>query len=323
MSSAPSRSLLLFGLEGSRDIAGAIAAELGVALAPHEEQEFEDGEHKARPSESVRGADVFVVHSLYGQPGQSGNDKLCRLLFFIGAVRDAGAASVTAVVPHLCYGRKDRRSREGDPVTTRYVAQLFESLGTDGVITLDAHNQAGSENAFRCRFESISAWPLFAARLAALAGSDPVAVLSPDAGGWKRADAMRLALEHQLGRPVDLGLMEKRRVHGAVTGGHALLGEVAGRTVVLIDDLIATGTTLVRAAEAAHAGGARRVLAAATHGLFVEGAPERFANAGFERVLVCDSIPPFRIAGSALEAQTEVLSCAPLLAAAVRRWHGG
>ena len=125
------REISLFALEGSREFGGRVADHLGLALADHEERVFEDGEHKARPLTSVRGRDVFVIHSLYGDAEQSGNDKLCKLLFFIGALRDASAARVTAVVPYLAYARKDRKTQSRDPVTTRYVAALFEAVGVE------------------------------------------------------------------------------------------------------------------------------------------------------------------------------------------------
>lgn len=104
-----------------------MARRLGVSLAEHEERDFEWGQHKTRPLESVRDRDVFVVQSLHGDFERSVNDKLCRLLFFLGALRDAGAGRVTAVVPFLCYSRKDRKTKARDPVTTRYVAALFEA----------------------------------------------------------------------------------------------------------------------------------------------------------------------------------------------------
>jgi ribose-phosphate pyrophosphokinase len=118
--------MALFGLNASLDFTECVSAHLGVPLSPHEEREFEDGEHKARPLVSVRGCDVFVIQSLYGDARQSVNDKLCRLLFFIGALRDASAERITAVIPYLCYARKDRQSKSRDPVTTRYVAALLK-----------------------------------------------------------------------------------------------------------------------------------------------------------------------------------------------------
>src|SRR5215467_12597602 len=153
--------LRLFALAATAELGNAIAEALGQPLAAHEERDFEDGEHKGRPLENVRDADVFVVQSLHGGPTESANDKLCRLLFFIGALRDAGAARVTAVTPYLCYARKDRRTKPGDPVTTRYVASLFEAVGTDAMVTLEVHNPAAFENAFRRPTVTLTAALLF------------------------------------------------------------------------------------------------------------------------------------------------------------------
>src|SRR5881392_2756624 len=118
---------LVFALEGSRAFGLAVVRELGLDLAEHEERNFEDGEQKVRPLTGVGGRDVYLIHSLFGEAGHSGNDKLCRMLFFIGALRDAGAARVAAVAPYLAYARKDQRTQPGDPVTTRYLAALFEA----------------------------------------------------------------------------------------------------------------------------------------------------------------------------------------------------
>ena len=147
--------LSFFELNASRELGERVARALGSPLTPHEEREFEDGEHKARPLESVRGRDVYVLVSLYGDARQSVNDKLVRLLFFLGALRDASAGRITAVIPYLCYARKDRRSKSRDPVATRYVAGLLETVGADRVVTLDVHNLAAYENAFRIRAEHL------------------------------------------------------------------------------------------------------------------------------------------------------------------------
>src|SRR5271165_7362365 len=188
----------LFALEASKELGASIAARLGARLAAHEERDFEDGEHKARPLEPVAGADVYVIHSLHGDPIQSPNDKLCRLLFFIGALKDAGANRVTAVVPYLCYARKDRRTQPRDPVTTKYVATLFEACGADAVMTLDVHNVAAFENAFRCPSTNLEAIPLFVEHFARLLRHEKIAVVSPDIGGAKRAEQFRRALASEL-----------------------------------------------------------------------------------------------------------------------------
>lgn len=313
---------MLFALAATRSLGEAVAGGLGLALAEHEEREFEDGEHKTRPLVSVRGRDVYVLNSLHGGPEASVNDKLVRLLFFLGALRDAGAARVTALVPYLCYARKDRRTKPRDPVTTRYLAALFEAAGTDRVVTLDVHNLAAYQNAFRCRTEHLEARGLFVAHVRRTEGDGEIAVVSPDEGGVKRADAFRRALAHALGRPLASGFMEKRRSAGVVSG-ERLVGEVAGRTAIVLDDLVSTGGTLLRAAHACRAAGARRVLAAASHGLFVGDAGRALADPAIDAIVVTNSVPPFRLAGTPAQDKLVVLDVAPMFAECIRRLHEG
>jgi len=312
----------LFALDASRCFGEGIAAALEVPLARHEERGFEDGEHKARPLEVVRGEDVYVVQSLHGDPAQSANDKLCRLLFFIGCLRDCAAARVTAVVPYLAYARKDRRTKPRDPITTRYLAQLFEAVGTEAVVTLDVHNVAAFENAYRCRTVPLDSRRLFAPRLKELVGGEPVVVVSPDPGGVKRAQLFRESFERMLGRPVGAAFLDKRR-SGGIVSGDLLVGEVGGAVVIVVDDLISTGGTMRRAAEACLAQGAARVVAVAAHGLFTGEAARTIAAPALARVLVSDTVPPFRLPPSLLEERVEVISAVPLFAEAVRRLHGG
>src|ERR1051325_3174703 len=119
-------SIAVFALNSSREFGENVCAHLGIQRSAHEEREFEDGEHKARSLINVRGKDVFVIQSLYSDDRQSVNDKLCRFLFFLGSLHDASAKRITAVIPYLCYARKDRKSKSRDPITTRSVAALFE-----------------------------------------------------------------------------------------------------------------------------------------------------------------------------------------------------
>lgn len=240
--------LRLFALSESREFGENIARALGVSLAEVEEKDFEDGEHKTYPAESVRGCDVFVVQSIYDEPGKSVNDKLCRLWFLIGALNDASAACVTAVVPYLAYARADRKTRPREPVTLRYVAQLFEAVGTDRVITLDVHDLAGFQNAFRCRTDHLEAGKLLVEHFSTRIEGD-VAVVSPDVGGLKRAERFRRTLARRLGATVGSALMEKYRSDEAVSGA-AVVGDVRGKTVIIVDDLISTGSTVARAAHA-------------------------------------------------------------------------
>ena len=309
--------LRLFALNASAELGAAVSTALGEPLAAHEEREFEDGEHKARPLDAVNGADVYVVQSLHSGPQQSTNDKLCRLLFFIGALKDAGAARVTAVTPYLCYARKDRRTKPNDPVTTRTIAGMFESVGTDCVVTLEVHNPVAFENAFRCRTVALTGTPLFVDYIKTAFATDKLAVISPDAGGMKRAELLREALETALGRPIGKGLAEKHRSAGVVSGD-LFVGDVAGTTALIVDDLISTGNTLLRAARSARKAGAKRVIALVTHGLFMKGAAEVIADPAIDQLIVTDAVPAFRLA---TRDKVVTLPAAPLLAETIRRLH--
>jgi ribose-phosphate pyrophosphokinase len=319
---AATDEMMVFALEATREFGARVANALGVSLAPHEERVFEDGEHKTRPVVSVRGRDVFVVHSLYGDARESADDKLCRLLFFIGALKDAAAATVTALVPYLCYARKDCKTKPRDPVTTRYVATMFEAVGTDRIVTLDVHNVAAYQNAFRCGTEHLEAKRLFVEYFTPRVGDAAVVVVSPDVGGVKRAEAFRQAFAQALGRDIPLAVMEKQRSAGVVSG-ETLVGDVTDRVAILVDDLIATGTTLARAAAACHARGAARVVAVATHGLFTGEANIRLAEPAFAELVVTNTVQPFRLTESALRAKLVTLEAAPLFAEAARRIHDG
>lgn len=314
--SMPATEPLILAPRTGQALADAVARELGVEPAPLEEREFEDGEHKTRPLVEVRGHDVYVIQCLHGEGEGSVNDRLLRLLFLIQNLKDQGARRVTAVLPYFAYARKDRRTQPRDPVNSRYVAQLIEAAGTDGVLTLDVHNPAAYQNAFRIPAEHLEARPLFASHLAPLFANEEITVVSPDAGGVKRAEAFRQTLARLLARPVGAAFVEKYRALGEIWGD-ALVGEVAGRTALIVDDLVASGTTLIRAARACRAQGARRVIAVASHGVFSAGAAETLADPALDGLIVTDSIRrPF--AGPA-GARLTVLPIAPLFAQAIAR----
>lgn len=313
--------LLLFALGDSRSFGASVSGHLGAPLAPHEERDFEDGEHKTRPLMNVRGRDVYVLANLAGDARQSANDRLCRLLFFIATLKDASAARVTAVVPYLCYSRKDRQTKSRDPVTTRYVAQLFEAVGTDALMTIEAHNLAAFQNAFRCDTDHLDAKLIFARHFTGLIGEEPVAVVSPDVGGVKRAEDFRERLEAVLGRPVGKAFMDKQRSMGKVSGD-IFAGDVTGKTVIVLDDLISTGTTMARVAAACRERGAGNIHLAATHGLFSAGAPA-LAEAGAASIVVTDSVWPLRVDPQKIGGHLVVLSVAGLFAEAIARSHAG
>lgn len=289
-------------------------------MGDHEEREFEDGEHKARSLVNVRGRNVFVIASLYGDAHQSVNDKLCRLLFFIGSLRDASAARVNAVIPYLCYARKDRRTQFQDPISSRYVAQMLEAVGTDRVIALEVHNSAAFQNAHRCLTEHVQADQLFVDHFAALLPNRPMAVVSPDPGGVKRAERLREALEARTGQTVASGFVDKKRRHDRISGG-TLVGDVEGLPVIVLDDLIASGATMVTAAESCRRGGASRVYAAATHGVFAAASDQTLERPCLDGIVVSDSVPPFRLSRPGVLERLHVLGTAPLFAHAIRQIH--
>ena len=310
----------LFALGATKSFGERVADNLGLPLSPHEEREFEDGEHKARPLVSVRGCDIYVIQSLHGGPEQSVNDKLVRLLFFLSALREGGARRVTAVIPYLAYARKDRQTKARDPVTTRYMAELLEAAGADAVATLDVHNIVAFQNAFRVRAWHLDTRRLFIEHLLPTLGSGDLVVASPDPGGVKRAQLFREMLENVIARPAGAAFMEKRRSAGVVSGT-LLVGEVAGATAIVVDDMIASGGTMLRAAEALLERGAKRVLAIAGHGLFVGGAAEVLERPEIDRWLVTDTIPSFRLPPDLAARRLEVVSAAPLFAKAIHRLH--
>ncbi|MDQ1829127.1 ribose-phosphate diphosphokinase [Massilia scottii] len=312
----------LFVLNDSAGLGASVCSALGLCASPLEQTEFEDGEHKARPLTDVRGRDVYVLQSLYGDPRHSADDKLCRLLFLIAALRDAAAARVTAVVPYPVYSRKDRRTKRNDSLSTRYVAALVESMGADAIMTMDVHNQSAFQNAFRCHTEHLFAHSLFVDAIAPIAAGRPVCVVAPDAGAIHRASQFRLGLSAATGTAVGSAFAEKVRRAGQLSGD-MLVGEVGEHDVVIVDDMIASGNTLARTAVMCAARGARRVYGLATHGLFTGDACRTLAEAPLNRLFVTDTVPPFRLAYGTVREKLQVLSCGALVADAIRDAHVG
>lgn len=312
----------LFALHSSTEFGDLVAKQLNIALCKHEEREFEDGEHKSRSLENVRNEDVFIIQSLYDDTSLSVNDKLCRLLFFIGALKDASAKTVTAVVPYLCYARKDRKTKPRDPVTTRYIAQLFEAAGTDRIVTMDVHNIQAFQNAFRIRAENLEVNKIFADYLAPAIANEDAVIVSPDIGGIKRAEQFQQSLQRRGHKNITLAFMEKYRSAGIVSGS-TLLGEVHDKTAIILDDLISTGTTISRTAIACKKAGANKVIAAATHGIFTGNPDEIFGDESLQQIIVSNTISPFRLYNTKTKEKVTVLSAAPLFATVIKRIQKG
>jgi ribose-phosphate pyrophosphokinase len=306
-----------FGLLQTGGFAQRLAERLGIAVAPHEEREFADGEFKLRPLDSVRGEHVVVCQSLAADRRMSSADKLVRLLVFCGAVKDAGADRLTAVLPYLAYWRKDRRTQPRDPVTTSYLARVVEAVGVDTVITIDAHSIATFENAFRCHKEHLEAAAAFADHFAErLATQSRIVVLSPDAGGEHRARSFAALLSERVGSRVESAFMEKRRSGGRVSGD-LFAGEVGDAAVVIYDDMISTGGTVARAARAAAARGARGIHCAATHGLFSADAVATLNESPLTSLAVADTVEDVGERCAGLRCEHTVIGTAALFVEAL------
>lgn len=285
---------LLFACARDAAFAGAVAHHLGLSPSPLEERDFEDGEHKVRPLVDVGNCDVYVIAGLHGGADRSVHDCLCRLLFLIGCLKTNGARRITLVTPYLCYLRKDRQTKDRDPLTGRYVAQLLEAMGTDRIVVMEPHNPAALQNAFRIPAMTLNAYDKMSQYFAEQIGDAPVSVVSPDIGGAKRAELFRERLEHRIGRPVGKGLMEKHRSMGTVSGD-LFAGDVKNSHVIIIDDLISSGGTVQRVARFCHTNGAKSVHVAATHGLFDEGAARNLADPAIASLLITNSVWPMRL----------------------------
>jgi ribose-phosphate pyrophosphokinase len=323
MTQRTSREPLVFAPGESRALGQVASERAGLELAALEEREYEGGEFKLRPLQPVRDRKVFVVQSLAGTQEAPIAQRLIRLLFLLQGLRDAGADRVIAVIPYLAYARKDRRTKPRDPVYTRYVAQLIEATGTDRVVALDVHNPSSIDNAFRIPVDHLSALPMMAAHYTQHLPTGKLAVASPDVGGIKRAQMFRDLLERKTGAQVELLFLEKHRADGVVSGG-AIVGNANGRAVIVLDDLCASGATLLRAATALRAAGATSVHATLTHTPVEAGLAALVAAEDIAQVVVTDSVgyAP-NLGASGHRGKMTLLSAGELLGCAMERMVSG
>jgi ribose-phosphate pyrophosphokinase len=311
-------AVALFAPSASKAFAGRLASALDIPLSPLEEFVFDSSERILRPLERVHGLSVYVLQSLFGDALGSANDRLCALLLLIGALKDAGAKRVTACVPYLAYARQDKHTQDRDPVSTRYVAQLLEAVGVDRVLAMEVHNPAAFDNAFRCETIRLDATAAFVQHFVVDAAGHDYAVATPDIGGAKRARHFQELLQAALGRVVNFAFMDKTRNHGVVSGS-LFAGDVAGRRVIIVDDLISSGTTVIRAVEACRKAGAVRVDVAATHASFSAEAVRLFGADKPDSIVVTDSIDLGEVFSAYLTTGLTVLALAAPVAEAIRR----
>jgi ribose-phosphate pyrophosphokinase len=283
------KRLMVFGGRASMELAARISGHLDLDLGQVDLRTFADGEVYCRYNESIRGADVFLIQSTAANvaAGMTPNDALMELLTMIDAAQGASAHRIIAVMPWYGYARQDKKSAPREPISARVVAKCLEQVGVDRVLTMDLH--AGQvQGFFHVPVDHMTAMPMLTQWFTDQdQGSQDLVIVSPDAGRVKSArNFARKVGSHW-------AVMEKERPAQQVAEIGYVVGDVKGKTAVLVDDMIDTAGTLCAAAQTVLEEGAARVIACATHGVFSGPAYERLAyeNSNIERIVVTDTIP--------------------------------
>jgi ribose-phosphate pyrophosphokinase len=305
----PGKRLMLFSGRANRALAARIADRLGVALGQATTKTFSNGEVYCRYEESVRGADVFIVQPTCDnlEEGLSTNDALMELLVMVDAAVGGSAHRVIAVTPWYGYSRQDKKSAPREPISARLVARMLESAGIDRILTMDLHS-GQIQGFFQKPCDHMTALFILTQYFTDL-GLDDLVVVAPDAGRVK----LNKLFASKMG--ADLAILNKERPVQQVAEINYVIGDVKGKTAVIVDDIIGTAGTLKAAADAVKDAGARRVYAAATHGIFSGNAYENLTAAGFEQCVVTDTVPLPPGAPN----NVKVLSCADLLTSSIRQ----
>ncbi len=303
------KRLMLFSGRANPELAAKIADKIGVDLGPITLKSFSNGEVYCRYEESIRGADVFIIQPTCGNPatGISANDALMELLFMIDAAIGASAHRVIAVTPWFGYSRQDKKSAPREPISARLVARMIEAAGADRVLTMDLH--AGQvQGFFRKPVDHMTALMMLTQYFNDL-GLQDLVVVAPDAGRVK----LNKKFASKIG--AELAILDKERPAQQVAEIGYVIGDVRGRTAIIVDDMIDTAGTLRAAGQTVLDEGARRIYAAATHPVLSGDAYENLAASPFEQIVVTDTIPLRPGAPDNIR----VLSCAELLTDSIRR----
>jgi len=304
--SYPDETLKLFSGNSNPRLAESVARHIGIKLGNAEVKRFSDGEIHIRLNESVRGCDVFVVQST----SRPVNEHLMELLVMVDALKRASAKTINVVIPYYGYGRQDRKARSRDPITAKLVANLIETAGAHRVIAMDLHAMQ-IQGFFDIPVDHLLGVPILGDYFQSKGLLAPV-VVSPDHGGVVRA--RRLADELQ----APLAIIDKRRPEPNVVEVMNIIGDVSGRTAILIDDMIDTAGTICLAAEALKQAGARELYACCTHPVLSGSALAKLEASPIAEVVVTDTIP---LRDPSASTKVRVLSVAPLIAEAVVRIH--
>jgi ribose-phosphate pyrophosphokinase len=306
------KRLMVFGGRCSMELAARIAGKLDVDLGRADLRTFADGEVYCRYEESIRGADVFLVQSTAANEGQdmTPNDALMELLVMIDAAQGASAHRIIAVMPWFGYARQDKKSQPREPISARVVAKALEAVGVDRVLAMDLHS-GQVQGFFEVPVDHMTAMPMLTQWFMDQAFTEELVIVSPDAG--------RVKVARNFARKIGChwAVMEKERPAQQVAEIGYVVGDVKGKTAVLVDDMIDTAGTLCAAARTVLDEGAARIIAVATHGIFSGPAFERLAHdqSGIERIVVTDTVP---LRPGAPDNIT-VLSTAQTLADSIRR----
>ncbi len=299
--------ILLFGGSGSPRLARRIAAELGIEPARGEVIHFSEGNTFVRVLANVRGRRVYLVQSTVFPT----NDNFMELLFWVDALKRASAESVTVAMPYFSYAKGDKKDEPRVSIRARVCADAIEAAGADRIVTLDLHAPQ-IQGFFRIPVDDLYALPVLCEALRTKALENLV-VVSPDAGFAKQARKFSRNLD------APLAIADKeRRAHDERAAVLEIIGDVDGRTAVLVDDFTISGGTLAEAATQLVKRGARAVYALVSHGVFAEGSMQRIDASPIERLLVTDSVETQPVT---LSEKIEVVSVAPLFAEAIRRIH--
>ena len=293
---------------GNKGIAQRICKALDLPLGDMIISRFSDGETHVKINENVRGKDVFVI-----QPTSPPvNENLMELLIIIDALKRASARRITAVIPYYGYARQDRKDQPRVPITAKLVANLLAGAGVDRILTLDLH--AGQiQGFFDIPLDHLFAVNVFVDYLREKKyQSKNLVIVAPDVGGIKRARAYAKRLS------AALAIVDKRRNSPESTDVMHILGEVEGKEAIIVDDIVATGGSLVEAASAIKRAGAKKVIASITHGILSKNAVEKIANSCIDFLLITDSIP---LPDSKKHKKIKVISIAELFADAIKRIH--
>ena len=301
--------LKIFSGRAHPALAQEICAYLGIPLGHLTLYNFSDGEDYCQIDENVRGADVFVV-----QPTCSPvNDHVMELLILLDAFRRSSASRITAVLPYFGYARQDKKDKPRVPIAAKLMADLLTAAGADRILTMDLH-AAQIQGFFNIPVDHLFAAPVILDAIRKLQLDDLV-IVSPDVGGLTRARAIAKRLE------ASLAVIDKRRTGKTETEILNVVGDVAGKDVLILDDIIDTAGTLVQAEDALRRQGAKRTFAAAVHGVFSGPALDRIEGSKLESLLVTNTIPVD--AAMARCPRIRALSVAPLLGEAIQRIHDG